>query len=120
MAPTASPWGTPDHADLVLPGVWLVTTPGHGGLMLETAAARRLLSPAARAEADTRSRGFLSFEEDCALPLALVDCPELSEAYRQRYSRLTKEEFDASITESCAHWNPVYMAARAQRVARSA
>lgn len=32
--PTETIWGEPIQADQVLPGIWLVTTPSHGGLVL--------------------------------------------------------------------------------------
>lgn len=32
--PSHSPWGTIDHADQIVPGVWSVGTPSHGGFLL--------------------------------------------------------------------------------------
>jgi hypothetical protein len=32
--PETTPWGTPDHAEQVLPGIWRVSSPSHGGYVL--------------------------------------------------------------------------------------
>jgi hypothetical protein len=32
--PDTTPWDAPDRADQVLPGIWRVWTPSHGGYVL--------------------------------------------------------------------------------------
>lgn len=32
--PETTPWGAPDHAEQVLPGIWRVSSPSHGGYVL--------------------------------------------------------------------------------------
>lgn len=62
--PTASPWGTPDNAEQILPGIWSVDTPSHGGLILTDE--RQAAMPAALA----REGG--AYEEDCEWALVVL------------------------------------------------
>lgn len=61
--PQDTPWGVPQIADQLLPGIWLVETASHGGLMLS--AARQGAMP------DALRREDCIYEEDCdwALPV---------------------------------------------------
>ena len=61
-----TPWGVSDTADTLAPGVVLVTTPSHGGLMLPENA------PIPAAVTATFINGPRWAEEDCELPIALA------------------------------------------------
>lgn len=66
--PSHSPWGTIDHADQIVPGVWSVGTPSHGGFLLSPE--RQAAMPAA-----ARRKGP-AYEEDvdwCLVALAFAD-----------------------------------------------
>jgi hypothetical protein len=60
--PTTSPWGEVQYCDVLCPGVFLVTTQGHGGTMVARDM-EAFLSPAAK-KCGMRRGGFLCFEED--------------------------------------------------------
>lgn len=45
--PSDSPWGVVVRCDTLCTGVYSVSTAGHGGIMVQPDAARRLLSPEA-------------------------------------------------------------------------
>ena len=62
--PKDSPWGEVDYCDTLCPGVFLVATPGHGGVMVAREM-EEILSPAARRQGQ-RKNGFLCYEEDSA------------------------------------------------------
>ena len=52
------------RCDTLCPGVYSVSTAGHGGIMAQIDAARQLLSPEAQA-VGFQAGGYLNFEEDC-------------------------------------------------------
>ena len=62
MPPKNSPWGIVDFYDILCPGVYLVYTPEHGGIMVARDIGE-FLSPAARRYGQ-RKNGYLCFEQD--------------------------------------------------------
>lgn len=62
--PTFSPWGSPDNAEQLIPGIWSVDTPSHGGFLLSEQ--RQAAMPAALA----RPGGV--YEEDCDWALVVL------------------------------------------------
>ena len=64
-----SPWGEIDCCEELYPGIYLVSTPSHGGVQVEWESAM-LLSPAAR-KCGFLEGGFLWFEEDCCEQVVL-------------------------------------------------
>ena len=60
--PKNSPWGMVDYSDTLCPGVFLVYTPDHGGIMVAREI-EEFLSPAARRYGQ-RNNGYLCFEQD--------------------------------------------------------
>ena len=67
--PEMSLWGEVQHCNTIAPGIYDVSTAGHGGVMVDRQLAAYILSPAARKE----SEGFgqhLCFEEDVAACIA--------------------------------------------------
>jgi hypothetical protein len=71
----SSPWDAVQTCDPLADGVYWVTTAGHGGLMVESAAALAHLSPAARRHAMKWS-GWFCFEEDCQCSIAFYERPD--------------------------------------------
>ena len=59
--PSDSPWGLVVRCDTLCPGVYSVSTAGHGGIMAQIDAARQLLSPEAQA-VGFQAGGYLNFE----------------------------------------------------------
>ena len=68
--PENSPWGQVDHCETICPGVYSVSTPSHGGIMIRFDQASEILSASAR-RIGFREHGYLCFEEDCDAPVAL-------------------------------------------------
>ena len=81
--PKNSPWGQVDFSDILCPGVFLVYTPDHGGIMVARAI-EEFLSPAARRYGQ-RNNGFICFEQDADEEIVL------------------RELLDKKL------WNPVHM-----------
>src|SRR5271165_6274308 len=68
-APTNSPWGKVDHTEELAPGIWSVSTPGHGGLKLSTQR-NGMMPPYMK-----RAGGW--YEEDCEWSLVALVFPEV-------------------------------------------
>jgi len=67
-APKRSPWGTVDYAKELAPGVFTVSTPGHGGIKLDRKRNAAVPKPV------RRKGGW--YEEDCEYALAVLVHPE--------------------------------------------
>lgn len=68
--PGYSPWGEIQHCDMLTPGIYSVSTAGHGGIMARMDVARKTLSKAAL-DCAYFECGWYCFEEDCAAAVAL-------------------------------------------------
>jgi len=72
--PTYSLWGQVDDAEEIMAGVWQVSTPSHGGIILS--AQRLEFVPRAYLDASFNRQGWQgNFEEDCdmAIPLCVFE-----------------------------------------------
>lgn len=67
--PEMSLWGEVQHCYTIAPGIYDVSTAGHGGVMIVRQLAAYILSPAARKEAESFGQ-YLCFEEDVAACIA--------------------------------------------------
>ena len=107
--PTNSPWGEVDYCDDLCPGVFLVFTAGHGGVMVVNEM-KEFLSPAAR-KCGQRQNGFLCYEEDSAeaivfrelLDKKLWDIPD---RIKDRVA------FEESIDNTLREYHPEYWRSR--------
>ena len=68
--PDESPWGDIQYSHELCPGVYSVSTAGHGGIMAAAVVARNVFSKDAL-QCAFQHREFLCFEEDCDAPVAL-------------------------------------------------
>lgn len=85
--PTYSPWGGVQHATEIGPGLWSVSTAGHGGM---------LLSPERNAVMPDYLRADSGwYEEDCEWSLVALVFPELFDAEAQESAHV-----------SARHWRP--------------
>lgn len=66
----SSPWGDVEEATMHAPGVFFVTTPGHGGFLLSAAAWRSM--PVGLRLLGVPFGGLYAFEEDCAYAAVVV------------------------------------------------
>jgi hypothetical protein len=74
-----TPWGQSDSAKQIAPGVWDVTTPGHGGVMVEHDVGMKQLSQSALKLGEIfchRNDHWVCFEEDCAWAAPAYEHPE--------------------------------------------
>lgn len=107
--PKNSLWGEVDYCDTLSPGVFLVSTDSHGGVMVSKEI-EEFLSPAAR-KCGERYNGFLCFEEDCAeavvfrelLDKKLWDIPDRIK---------DKAAFEESINKTLREYHPDYWRSR--------
>ena len=67
--PEMSLWGEVQHCYTIAPGIYVVSTAGHGGVMIDRQLAAYILSSAARKEAESFGQ-YLCFEEDVAACIA--------------------------------------------------
>ena len=69
-APSYSPWGNIQECETLCPGVYCVSTPGHGGIMVRRELAEKIFRKEAMGCAFVEG-GYLCFEEDCDAQVAL-------------------------------------------------
>lgn len=73
-----TPWGHADYAKELAPGIWELSTPGHGGFYLDAEARRKVPAPWIKYGAEwSHGWGAGWFEEDCAALAVLLTFPEL-------------------------------------------
>jgi len=71
--PTASPWGEPDRCEEVAPGIWWVSTPGHGGYLISR---QRLIAMPDDLKINRYGHGDqCAFEEDLEWSLVVAAWP---------------------------------------------
>ncbi len=68
--PPYSPWGNVQECETLCPGVYSVSTPGHGGIMVRRELAEKVFRKEALNCGFTEG-AYLCFEEDCDEPVAL-------------------------------------------------
>lgn len=89
--PQSSPWGQIDYAKQLAPGIWHVSTPGHGGIHVSTE--RRLAMPDHLKNVYTYAGGNW-FEEDCDWCIVALAYPEAFDAQSIDAARRTLNTFD--------------------------
>ena len=101
MTPLATPWGEPESISTLAPGVFVVHTPSHGGILIHLDAAKQYLTAAARLEAVVIGN-YLVYEEDIAAVLVWYEHPEwggLSDREaRERYNGVIAQEYPLYFT----------------------
>ena len=107
--PEASPWGAVQVCDTLCPGVFMVSTSSHGGVMVakDMAAA---LSPAAR-KCALRRGGYLCYEEDCDENIVFREL--LDKKLWAVPDRIKdKAAYEETINNSLREYHPEYWRAR--------
>ena len=108
-APESSPWGKVQTCDTLCPGVFLVSTAGHGGTMVAKEIAA-VLSPAAK-KCGFQQGGYICFEEDSQESVVLREL--LDKKLWKIPDRIRdKEKFEETINQSIRQYNPNYWRAR--------
>lgn len=113
MIPEFSPWGEIDWCETLIPGIDMVATPSHGGIMVSREAAV-LLTPAARRCGHWQG-GYLCFEEDTEENVVLR---ELLDQKLWKIPERIKDRnaFEESINRSIQNYHPEYWCAREKRL----
>ena len=115
--PRQSPWGEVQHCDIICPGVFMVSTAGHGGTMVAKEVAA-ILSPAA-IKCGFRVGGYICFEEDTQENVALREL--LDKGLWDVPDRVRdKEAFIERINNDIREYNPDYWRARQNGIDRTA
>ena len=107
-SPKNSPWGEVQTCDTLSPGVFLVSTSGHGGAMVAKEAAA-FLSPAAR-KCGFREGGYLCFEEDSQEAIVLREL--MDKGLWTPTHTTDKEAFEDRLNEHIREYNPDYWRSR--------
>lgn len=117
MTPSYSPWGEIDWSETLAPGIEMVATPSHGGIMVEHSAAY-LLSSAAK-KCGFWDGGYLCFEEDADENVVLR---ELLDRNLWQIPERVKDTaaFEANINRNIQQYHPEYWQARPGILARLA
>lgn len=96
-----SPWGQIQHSNPILRGVRIVSTAGHGGVMVTRRFAKNYLTKAA-IERGQEYGNYLCYEEDCDMSIVIFEC-----RYKI-YPELTVET-EKELIKSLSLWNADYL-----------
>ena len=107
--PKNSPWGEVDYCDTLCPGVYLVSTPSHGGTMVSKEI-EEFLSPAARRHGQ-RKNGFLCYEEDSAEAIVLRELLD-KKLWAVPVTVKDKAAFEERINDTLREYHPEYWRSR--------
>ena len=113
--PENSPWGEVDWCETLCPGVFLVSAPGHGGVMV-SGQMTDILSPAARKQG-LKKGGYLCFEEDTEEAIVLREL--LDKKLWVIPDRIKdKAAFEDDINSSLKKYHPAYWRSRENGITR--
>lgn len=107
--PTYSPWGEIQWCEKLYPGMYLVETASHGGVMVDREAELCLTSAARKC--GMRDGGYLCFEEDCCEQVILR---ELLDRKIWKIPERVKdpETFEKALDQTIQKYHPEYWATR--------
>lgn len=116
IAPENSPWDEVQTCRELCNGMFMVSTAGHGGIMVAKEVASTL-SLAAR-KCGFWDNGYLCFEEDCAACVVLRELLDRAPAVVPDYVK-DAVDFVSCIDRSLQQYNPDYWKSRARRINKS-
>lgn len=99
---SSSPWGKIQHSERVTRGVRVVSTAGHGGIMVTRNFAERHFSAAARARGLPHG-DHLCYEEDCKYSIVLWEMRNMGLAHAMF------QVIEEDVIKSLSRWNPDYL-----------
>ena len=113
LAPVYSPWGEVDHFQLIQPGIFQVSTPSHGGIMIASEKSSSVLSDVAQ-NIGFSWGGYQCYEEDCAATVAIQELIDrnlfpipVNEYYKEG-------EYKSIIERNAQQFYPEYWESRTQ------
>jgi len=114
MTPRSSPWGEIQHCEKLIEGVFLVSTAGHGGVMVHKNVSS-FLSPEAQ-ELALNNLNYLCYEEDCDEAIVIREL--LDKKMWILPDRISdKAGYEEVINHSLVKWHPEYWEVRQKRLA---
>lgn len=112
--PKNSPWGKVQFCEELYPGVYDVSTAGHGGIMVKNNIVDSVLSPTAQ-KCGFKEKGYLNFEEDCQANV--VERELIDKGLWEGSPRFeSKADYEELIDNSLKQWNPEYWQAREKTI----
>ena len=108
--PGNSPWGVPDHQEQISNGVWDISTPSHGGIMVYKTIAELNLTPEALAIGE-RFGSFYCYEEDCNWAIPLFEQPLWLKALAEKNENVV-EEITQYVMDVLNRWHKSYLGGR--------
>ena len=116
-APPYSPWGNVQECETLCPGVYSVSTPGHGGIMVRRELAEKIFRKEAL-DCGFTEGAYLCFEEDCDEPLReLMDKGMYQAPVNERFA---PGAYEAVINDSLQTFHAAYWQAREKTLAEKA
>lgn len=123
-SPEVTPWGETQSCYEINKGIFDVTTASHGGIMIRSDIADKILSPEAR-KIGFREKGFHCFEEDCDIAVAyreLIDKKlfrDMNNFFEEWHDSTYEEKFEQfsnTTDEIIKRWFPDYWDKREQAI----
>lgn len=115
-------WGQPDHRHKLTDGVWWFSTPGHGGIIVDTQTRPEILTVCEHSFVYSRNgsdygyadeQHFVALEEDCDAAIAewlfadLIITPQYQHYYRNCEDfEVWKNRRISTLKKSLALWHP--------------
>ena len=107
--PYYSMWGEVQECTEIANGVFQVSTPSHGGMMIAADLAEQVLSLEA-IDIGYYEDGFYSFEEDCNAQVPLRELLDKGVVEKEQYFKGNGEEFNQALNETIARSHHKYWA----------
>ena len=104
-APSYSPWGNIQECETLCPGVYSVSTPGHGGVMVRRELAEKVFRKEAMGCGFVEG-GYLCFEEDCDAQVALRELMDKKMIQAPVNERFSPGAYEAVINSSVQIHHP--------------
>ena len=108
--PSYSPWGNIQECETLCPGVYSVSTPGHGGIMVRRELAEKIFRKEAMGCGFIEG-GYLCFEEDTQEEVVLRELLD-KKLWKIPERIKDKAAFEENINRSIKRYNPEYWRAR--------
>ena len=113
--PSYSPWGKVQECETLCPGVYSVSTPGHGGIMVRRELAEKIFRKEAMGCGFIEG-GYLCFEEDCDAQVALRELMDKKMIQAPVNEHFGPGAYEAVINSSVQIHHPEYWQAREKAI----
>ena len=114
-APSYSPWVNIQECETLCPGVYSVSTPGHGGIMVRRELAEKIFRKEAMGCGFVEG-GYLCFEEDCDAQVALRELMDKKMIQAPVNEYFGPGAYEAVINSSVQIHHPEYWQAREKAI----